>query len=265
MGSFVSTFNDEWSLRKDLKQMATADKSILGVNDPRCLQLAIAHSVAVDFAKNGTQVDASVLKLIHVQEWPDFMQRDERQTYPSEKVLGKLFRQALSAPTQARPQSELIPWEDTDIVAPHLPELEVATRPVFETYRSKIRNLALTYGLWDLYADLTCHFAIQHEVGTSDESRDLLSDALELGSALDAIEKETRRSFATISQSLAESGHFADISMAKQALAAYWYRLAHQPDGDGGPNLSFGYVMADEICKLKASTSKGGKSVSANK
>ncbi|CAI5486876.1 unnamed protein product [Closterium sp. Naga37s-1] len=67
------------------------DRSPLGAFDPACLTLARQAALAFDFPKTG--VPGVMPRDLRVYEYPDFMEKDERQdTYESSKVLGQLYR-----------------------------------------------------------------------------------------------------------------------------------------------------------------------------
>ena len=72
-----------------------ADKQNPGCD--QCLKLAELASQAVDFPKTGTPVDFRHIPRISETHKPDFLcpegsNPDSRRYYPSQKVLGKLFR-----------------------------------------------------------------------------------------------------------------------------------------------------------------------------
>ncbi|KAI3844379.1 hypothetical protein MKX03_019878 [Papaver bracteatum] len=65
---------------------AFADKEQLKAESEECIELAKLFSIAVDFPMTG--VPAPDFK-----EYPDFMEKLDRPTYESKRVIGKLFRQ----------------------------------------------------------------------------------------------------------------------------------------------------------------------------
>lgn len=67
-----------------------ADKSELGVFDPKCLKLAEAHNIAVDAPKTGKVVPP--MEELSVSSWPDFMNVNKGTIYLSKKILGILYR-----------------------------------------------------------------------------------------------------------------------------------------------------------------------------
>ncbi|GAA5806842.1 hypothetical protein MFLAVUS_000190 [Mucor flavus] len=70
--------------------LATADKSDVGARDGKCLLLALLHPDAVDFPKSGKAAD--ITRDLVVQVFPDFMQKKDKESYESKKVLGRIFR-----------------------------------------------------------------------------------------------------------------------------------------------------------------------------
>ncbi|KAK0597678.1 hypothetical protein LWI29_027530 [Acer saccharum] len=66
-----------------------------------CKELARLASIAVDFAKTG--VPAKIPRSLRVKEYPDFMEKEDKPTYKSPCVLGKLYREVkdIAPPTAA--------------------------------------------------------------------------------------------------------------------------------------------------------------------
>ncbi|XP_058079206.1 probable RNA-dependent RNA polymerase 1 [Magnolia sinica] len=67
-----------------------ADREPLMAKSEACIELAKLFSIAVDFPKTG--VPAEIPPNLHVKEYPDFMEKLEKPTYESTRVIGKLFR-----------------------------------------------------------------------------------------------------------------------------------------------------------------------------
>lgn len=67
-----------------------ADRSELGALDPKCLQLAELAATAVDSPKTGKLV--IMPSHLRPKAYPDFMDKDDKPSYRSEKILGILFR-----------------------------------------------------------------------------------------------------------------------------------------------------------------------------
>lgn len=74
--------------------VAHVDYQPEGVRSELCVLLAYIFSMAVDFPKTGFIPEFP--KEARVERWPDFMQKVGQASYPSPKVIGKLFRKAKS-------------------------------------------------------------------------------------------------------------------------------------------------------------------------
>lgn len=68
--------------------LAQADKH--GIYHTNVITLAELHSKAVDYPKTG--VPAIIPNDCRIQEWPDFMEKEEEKSYKSNKVLGRMYR-----------------------------------------------------------------------------------------------------------------------------------------------------------------------------
>ncbi|KAI7553722.1 RdRP-domain-containing protein [Hortaea werneckii] len=66
-----------------------ADDSDGGVKDPKCLELAQLHSLAVDYAKTGKP--AEFPRRLRVRRHPHWAEPGKKPSYHSKKVLGKLY------------------------------------------------------------------------------------------------------------------------------------------------------------------------------
>ena len=71
--------------------VAFADQLPDGVRDPACVALSKLFSLAVDFPKTGFV--AKIPKEVRVEKYPDFMQKYDKPTYASHRIIGKLFRE----------------------------------------------------------------------------------------------------------------------------------------------------------------------------
>ncbi|UJR27682.1 hypothetical protein I4U23_008960 [Adineta vaga] len=67
-----------------------ADQSEAGAKDEKCLKLARMHSVAVDFAKKGVSAPR-LTKELRPQEYPHYMEKKDKKSYPSKTILGVLY------------------------------------------------------------------------------------------------------------------------------------------------------------------------------
>ncbi|KAI7995264.1 RNA-dependent RNA polymerase 1 [Camellia lanceoleosa] len=119
------------------------------MSDP-CIALAKLSSIAVDFAKTG--VPAEIPPDLRVQEYPDFMEKSDKSTYESKRVLGKLFR----AVKDISPQSSSIKSFTKEVAEnSYDPDMEVDGFEDYiddafdykNVYDDKLGNLMDCYGI----------------------------------------------------------------------------------------------------------------------
>ncbi|CAG8473389.1 2339_t:CDS:1 [Acaulospora colombiana] len=70
--------------------LAKADMAPNGAFHGQCIRLAQLHSEAVDFPKTG--IPAEFPLGLRAERFPDFMEKVDKPTYESQKILGKLYR-----------------------------------------------------------------------------------------------------------------------------------------------------------------------------
>jgi RNA-dependent RNA polymerase len=99
-----------------------ADQSELGALDPKCQQLAMLAAIAVDSPKTGRRVNLPAH--LRPKMYPDFMDKQDRPCYHSEKILGYLFRKVkraaekeieLSSRLIGSPGTRIEQWYDKDL------------------------------------------------------------------------------------------------------------------------------------------------------
>ncbi|KAK3827568.1 MAG: RNA dependent RNA polymerase-domain-containing protein [Benniella sp.] len=74
--------------------LALSDHLKEGPSHYKCLKLAQLHSDAVDFPKTG--IPAQITPDLRPKMYPDFMEKPSEMTYPSERILGRIFRECSS-------------------------------------------------------------------------------------------------------------------------------------------------------------------------
>lgn len=75
----------------DNTHKALADQ--LGIESEQCLELAKMHAFAVDAPKTGAWQKLGPEYKEELKKYPDFMLKFYRPSYPSEQVLGKMYRE----------------------------------------------------------------------------------------------------------------------------------------------------------------------------
>jgi len=86
----------------DNAHLAVADQSEEYAFDEKCIELCKKHAIAVDFPKNGIVVDLP--KHLKPKGYPDFMEKDNEESYLSQKILGKIHRKIIDSLPDPLPQ-----------------------------------------------------------------------------------------------------------------------------------------------------------------
>lgn len=116
--------------------LALADAN--GIYDETALKLAELHSMAVDYPKTG--VPAIIPPSHRVKKWPDFMEKPEKNTYRSEKILGILYRLIVS-----RDIKTFIPLIDLRYLQTGYEALIMTALPMYEKYTKELQKFMRQY------------------------------------------------------------------------------------------------------------------------
>ncbi|KAF9625250.1 hypothetical protein IFM89_020836 [Coptis chinensis] len=229
---------------------AFADRELEKAESDACIELARLFSIAVDFPKTG--VPAVIPTRLHVKEYPDFMEKLDKPTYESHRVIGKLFR----AVKDIAPQTSCIKSFTKEIARRSYDrDMDIDG---FEDY---IEDAYYYKGEYDFkLASRMDYYGIKTEaelLGGSvmkmskafDKRRDL--EGIEL--AVRSLKKEVRAWF---DEKSSKSGCEADDIYAK---ASAWYHVTYHPDYWGCYNegmgkdhfLSFPWCVSDKLIHIK--------------
>ncbi|KAI7857155.1 RNA dependent RNA polymerase-domain-containing protein [Circinella umbellata] len=223
--------------------LATADQSSKNARDGNCIRLAQLHSEAVDFPKTGR---AAVMDdHLRVQVFPDFMEKEDKESYESQKVLGKIYR-AIDKADYDEYESRLVDNTVYDV------RLRV---PDMEHYIQEARELKKEYG-----RDI---LALMNQYGVKTES-ELVSGYIikwlkESNRKSDyEIHEETMKTVLSLKKNWRRrfEQDLEDVPGARHAKAASWYYCTYHPDERMNDNslegnlLSFPWVMDDVICEI---------------
>lgn len=115
----------------------------------KCQELAKLVSIAVDFPKTG--VPAVIPQNLRPKCYPDFMEKGDKTTYQSERVLGKLFRLVKEASTQKLPtqvtKEEMIQAFDKDLTVEGFEDYLDKAKFHKNMYDRKLIGLMNQYGV----------------------------------------------------------------------------------------------------------------------
>ncbi|XP_074556672.1 LOW QUALITY PROTEIN: putative RNA-dependent RNA polymerase 1 [Curcuma longa] len=227
-----------------------ADKSKLKAECHECLKLAKLFSIAVDFPKTG--VPAEIPPDLQVKEYPDFMEKQDKVTYESKGIIGKLYR----AIKDHKPDSVQIKTFTKQVAArSYDADMEVdgyenhLDDAFFfkEEYDFKLGNLMDHYGIKTEVEIISGNIMKMSKIFTKNR------DAEAIGKAVRALRKEARSWF---KDKQSDHEHDEDEENAK---ASAWYYVTYHPsywgrynDGLKRPHfLSFPWCVYDKLTQIK--------------
>lgn len=213
--------------------VAFSDQLEDGVRDPACMALARLFSLAVDFPKTGFV--AKVPKEVRVKKYPDFMQKLDKPSYVSHRIIGTLFREIKAVMNEEIPDdlARDVRINRKFLVAGYEEYVKEA-RKLYEDYTMDISQCLTQYGFrMESHLLMSCTIAIDIAV------RELNTDALEIAQV---VFKHHVRRYQEIFDSLA--GNNPEL---RAKLASAWYYAAYSdpitPVGFDAPILSFPWVI----------------------
>ncbi|KAK9070723.1 hypothetical protein SSX86_011125 [Deinandra increscens subsp. villosa] len=241
-----------------------ADMSDDGALDEKCIKLAELAATAVDFPKTGKTVNMP--PQLRPKLYPDFMGKEDFQSYKSEKILGKLYRQikdfynntdATQSPELHVPPSRV----------PYDKDLEVLDSASFLndawacklSYDRQLNGLLGQYKVSREEEIVTGHIWSMPKHGSKKQGE--LKDRIK--HAYSALRKEFRKIFDQISAELEQISE-EDRNAVYEKKASAWYQVTYHPvwvekalklqePGREGEavNLSFAWIAADYLARIK--------------
>ncbi|XP_072992409.1 probable RNA-dependent RNA polymerase 2 [Typha latifolia] len=222
-----------------------ADSEPNKARNPKCLELANLHSMAVDFAKTGAP--AEMPRILRPKEFPDFMERWDRPMYPSKGVLGKLYRAASSHVES--PNSDTLCFErppqsvyDHDLEVEGFEAFLEAAEEFYSQYSEKLTSLMNYYGAEHEDEILTGNLRNRSLYLQRDKKRyGEMKDRILVG--VRSLQKEVEEWF---------KGCCMDSESSRMASA--WYHVTYNPnDSTKKQFLSFPWINSDVLLSIKAS------------
>eukprot|EP00252_Welwitschia_mirabilis_P018517 TRINITY_DN4113_c0_g1_i1.p2 TRINITY_DN4113_c0_g1~~TRINITY_DN4113_c0_g1_i1.p2 ORF type:complete len:477 (+),score=80.47 TRINITY_DN4113_c0_g1_i1:1549-2979(+) len=231
--------------------LAFADQEEGMAMSSKCLSLAELHSTAVDFPKTG--VPAEVPQHLYAKQYPDFMEKEERQTYPSKTVLGKLYRRVKESIASHLFESLNHKQKCYDL------DLEV---PGFDGYLDEALEYKKKYDV-KLYR-LVDHYEVSNEAEILGGNIERLLNSMgginkrkhrqirqEILAAVNSLTREARRWF---EMSIDWRNKYMKASALYHVTYHQNYWRKHAETGNSTPRLiSFPWVLHDILLEIKKS------------
>ena len=213
----------------DNAHKALADQEERGVESKICLHLAELHSLAVDAPKTGMW--PKMPKMKPIKKYPDFMMKTDKPSYPSEKLLGKLYRRCRKFQDIASEKySQKMRVDQSFLLQGHDMYLEEAEE-MYQLYGDKMQALMRLYGIATEAEVFTgCFLKLRNRL-----RKEKTEIAEIVGDLLFAMRSDFRRQFFNEfnvdGQQLLEH---AQISNAMLLKASAWYMVAYTHAHDRG-------------------------------
>ncbi len=243
----------------DNAHKAQADSHEGGVESSLCLQLAELHSQAVDAPKTGKWTEMP--KEAKVSVFPDFMMKSDKPSYPSDKVLGKLYRECRAFKDSiAREVPLKKPHIAPILLVPNFQKYQDEARELYEEYSSQLQTLMNLYGI-ETEAELLsgCFLKLHSRLG-----REKVEIADIVSRVLSKIRENFRsKFFREFDLDEGKRGDDEVISEEMQRKASAWYYVAYSHKQateavenvpDGTPSLqflSFPWLVDDVMMSIR--------------
>ncbi|OVA07789.1 RNA recognition motif domain [Macleaya cordata] len=240
-----------------------ADQSEYGAMDEKCIQLAELAATAVDFPKTGKLV--TMPQSLKPKVYPDFMGKDDFQSYKSNKILGKLYRKIKDASDEATSTSEPlcapedIPY-DTDLEIPGSADFIIDSWNHKCAYDEKVIALLGQFKVNTEEEVVTGHVWSMPNYNSRKQGE--LKEKLK--HAYHALKKEFKHIFEYLGED-SQNLTVGEKNSVYEQKASAWYQVTYHPrwvkkslelrdpDGDDRvtPMLSFAWVPAEYLVRIK--------------
>ncbi|XP_021822322.1 RNA-dependent RNA polymerase 6 [Prunus avium] len=241
-----------------------ADRSDDGALDGNCLKLAELAALAVDFPKTGKIV--SLPQHLKPRLYPDFLGKEDNQSYKSTKILGRLYRKVRDAYDEDAATSSELHYVPSDI--PYDMDLEVpgAADFIFDAWEKKCSYDGQLKGLMGQYKVKREEEIVTGHVWSIPKSNSKKQGELKerLSHSYNALKKEFRQMFENLDSNL-EALTDDEKNLLCEKKASAWYQVTYhpkwvkqspplqEPDGPGDVvvMLSFAWIAADYLARIK--------------
>ena len=239
----------------DNAHKALADQENDGVESEVCLHLAKVHSSAVDAPKTGKL--PKMQGIGEIKAYPDFMMKRDKPSYPSDKVLGKLYRRCRKFQDAASEKFDQKMRIDKSLLLQGNDRYIEEARESYQQYRDKMQVLMSLYGIESEAEVFTgCFLKLRNRL-----SKEKTEIAGIVGCILFEMRMEFRNQFFhdfnVNGQDLLDNEDITDEMLLK---ASAWYNVAYTHahdqanESEPGPQkrlLGFPWFVNDIILAIK--------------
>ncbi|RUS27038.1 RNA dependent RNA polymerase-domain-containing protein [Jimgerdemannia flammicorona] len=225
--------------------LALADQSPLGALEGHCLRLAGLHSVAVDFPKTG--IPAIFERECRATAFPDFMEKPDKPSYESEKVLGVIYRSIQASDYESYESTLSYDLRfDCRIIVPGFEQFVPEARTLKFEYDHALRSLRNQYGIATEF-ELVSGYIMNYLQSGHKREFERREQVMDSSAAL-------RAQF--VDKFEEEFAGKTDVTYARKAKAAAWYYVTYHPweiqhaATDGPIMFSFPWLMSGLLCEI---------------
>ncbi|KAG0191239.1 hypothetical protein DFQ28_000680 [Apophysomyces sp. BC1034] len=250
---FVNYINNDNLGQIANAHLATADRSARGAFDGACLRLAQLHSLAVDYPKSGKR--AVLEDDLRVKIFPDFMQKKDKDTYESNKVLGHIYR-AIDKKEYKDYRDQLADNAiyDARLRVPDMEKYVVGARDSRARYNRDLMSLMNQYGVQTEAEIISGYIVKWLKKGNRKSTHEVQKQTM---AAVNSLKKHWRREFEREFLSEGESRVISSETRGDlEAKAAAWYYVTYHVEerrrdlSVEGQFLSFPWVVHEYICDI---------------
>ncbi|EOY29490.1 hypothetical protein QUC31_020762 [Theobroma cacao] len=240
-----------------------ADLSEYGALDEKCIHLAELAATAVDFPKTGKIV--SMPANLKPKLYPDFMGKEEYQSYKSRKILGRLYRHIKDVYDEDLSESSEINLDSPDINYDTDLEVTGSADYIDDAWVKKCSYDRQLIGLLGQYKVKREEEVVTGHIWSMPKytSRKLGDLKEKLGHSYGALRKEFRQIFESMDSEIEQLNEDERNELYERKASA-WYQVTYHPkwvekklelqksDGaDPVVMLSFAWIAADYLARIK--------------
>ncbi|KAE8682689.1 hypothetical protein F3Y22_tig00111238pilonHSYRG00409 [Hibiscus syriacus] len=240
-----------------------SDVSKFGAQDEKCLLLAQLAAIAVDFPKTGKIV--SMPAHLKPKHYPDFMGKEEFQSYKSSKILGRLYRHVKDAYDDDVSESSQLNFDASDINYDPVLEITGSADFIADAWAKKCSYDGQLVGLLQQYKVKREEEVVTGHIWSMPKyaSRKLGDLKEKLSHSYGSLRKEFRQHFENMDLDFQQLNEDEKNEWYERKASA-WYQVTYHPkwvkktlefqksDGDEGVvMLSFAWIAADYLARIK--------------
>jgi RNA-dependent RNA polymerase len=171
-----------------------------GIFSEEALELARLTSVAVDYPKTG--IPAELPQKLRINRWPDFMEKSNKMSYPSQGIIGVLWRDCVLEDFDYRVKHEM----DRKRLFNGYEKFLSFAKELYSFYVSKMQKLVHQY---DSQNEL---FLITGQTGENSRRKMRYDDDIQIQNLVSCYREEVLKMFCLKSNSLTERRQIASAS-----------------------------------------------------